>query len=165
MKWEVLSCEAQLNATCDSGAKTMIRKKDITNLPPQQPFPLEPICMFVDGKKMTSDMGSHIRYATGLQIARLFFHETSCMFTDPFDEVAWPHVHCMLNEEVPRLFQVWACKQVMSISATDKNLSRRHWDGRSDKCHAVQFMWRQRSTSWCVLRLAGWRHSCSHLRH
>jgi predicted metalloendopeptidase len=31
--------------------------------------------------------------------------------------------------------------------------------------HAVQFTWRQRSTSWCVLRLAGWRHSCSHLRH
>jgi hypothetical protein len=134
VKWEELSREAQLNAACDSGAKTMIRKQDITDLPPQKPFPLEPICMFVEGKKMTSDTGSHIRYAAGLQIARLFFHETSHMFTDAFDEIAWPHVHRTLNEEVPRLFQVWACKQVMGISATNKNLSRRHRDGRGDKC-------------------------------
>jgi hypothetical protein len=135
VKWEELSPEAQLNAaSCDSGAKTMIWKHDITDLPPQQPFPLEPICMFVDGKKMTSDMGSHIRYAAGLQIAHSFFHETSHIFIDAFDEVDWPHVHRTLNEEVPGLFQVWACKQVMGISATNKNLSWRHWDGRSNKC-------------------------------
>ena len=79
--------------------------------------------MFVEGKKMTLDTGLHIRYASGLQIARSFFHETLRMFTDAFDEVAWPHVHHTLNEEVPRLFQVWACKQVMRISATNKNLS------------------------------------------
>jgi hypothetical protein len=56
------------------------------------------------------------------------------MFTDAFDEVDWPHVHRTLNEEVPRLFQVWACKQVMNIAATNKNLSQRHRDGRCDKC-------------------------------
>jgi hypothetical protein len=54
-KWEELSGEAQLNAACDSGAKTMIRKQDITYLPPQKSFPLEPICMFVEGNKMTLD--------------------------------------------------------------------------------------------------------------
>jgi hypothetical protein len=56
------------------------------------------------------------------------------MFTDTFDEVDWPNVYRTLNKEVPRLFQVWACKQVMNISATNKNLCWRHWDGRSDKC-------------------------------
>ena len=56
------------------------------------------------------------------------------MFTDAFDEVDWPNVHCTLNEEVPRLFQVWACKQVMNISATNRNLCWRHQDGCSDKC-------------------------------
>jgi hypothetical protein len=56
------------------------------------------------------------------------------MFTNAFDEVNWPHVHRTLNQEVPRLFQVWACKQVMNIAATNKNLSRRHRDGRCDKC-------------------------------
>ena len=55
------------------------------------------------------------------------------LLTDAFDEVDWPHVYRTLNEEVPRLFQVWACKQVMNIAATNKNLSRRHRDGRSDE--------------------------------
>jgi hypothetical protein len=55
VKWEELSREAQLNAACDSGAKVMIWKQDITDLPLQ---------------------------------ARLFFHESWCMFTNAFDEVA-----------------------------------------------------------------------------
>ena len=55
-------------------------------------------------------------------------------FTDAFNEVNWPHVHRTLNKEVPRLFQVWACTQVMNIAATNKNLSRRHHDGWCDKC-------------------------------
>ena len=90
--------------------------------------------MFVDGTKMTLDMGAHIWYAAGRQVARSFFHETSRMFTDAFDEVNWPHMHRTLHKEVPRLFQVRACKQVMNIAATNKNVSRRYCDGRSDKC-------------------------------
>ncbi len=101
-RWEDMSRAAQLNSACDAGAKAILRAQDVTNLPPQEVFPLEPICMFVEGKKMTSDTGAHIRYAAGRQIARSFFHQTSRMFTDAFDEVDWPHVHRTLNEEVPR---------------------------------------------------------------
>ncbi len=113
MRWEELSREAQLNAACNAGAKAMLCLQDITNLPQQEPFPLEPLCMFVEGTKMTSDTREHIQYAASRQVARLFFHETSRTFTDAFDEVDWPQAHRTLNEEVPRLFQVWACKQVM----------------------------------------------------
>jgi hypothetical protein len=56
------------------------------------------------------------------------------MFTDVFDEVDWSQVHRTLNEEVPWLFQVWASKQVMNLAAKNKNLRRRHHDGRSNKC-------------------------------
>ncbi len=134
MRWEELSHEAQFNAACNAGAKAMIRKQDITDLPQQKPFPLEPICMFVEGKKMMSDTGPHVRYLAGRQVAHSFFHETLHMFTDAFDEVDWPNVHCTLNEEVPRLFQIWACKQVINISATNRNLLWCHQDGRSNKC-------------------------------
>ncbi len=65
MKWEELSHEAQSKATCNAGAKVMIRKQDITDLPQREAFPLEPVCMFVEGKKMTSDTGPHIQYAAG----------------------------------------------------------------------------------------------------
>jgi hypothetical protein len=56
------------------------------------------------------------------------------MFTDTFDEVDWSQVHWTLNEEVPRVFQVWASNQVMNLAATNKNLHRRHRDGQSTKC-------------------------------
>ncbi len=85
---------------CDTGAKAILSSHDVTDLPQQEAFPLESICMFVDGKKMTSDMGAHIRYAAGRQVARSFFHRSSRMFIDVFDEVDWPHVHRTLHEEV-----------------------------------------------------------------
>ncbi len=133
-RWEDLLREAQLNAACDAGAKVMLRSQDITDLPQQEPFPLEPLCMFVEGTKMTSDTRAHIQYVAGRQVARTFFHETSRMFTEAFDEVDWRQVHWTLNEEVSRLFQVWASKQVMNLAAKNKNLLWRHRDGWSNKC-------------------------------
>jgi hypothetical protein len=65
MWWGDLSRDAQLNARCDVGAKTMLCSQDIKDLPQKEVFPLEPLCMFVEGTKMTSDMGAHIRYAVG----------------------------------------------------------------------------------------------------
>jgi hypothetical protein len=124
VKWEELLHEAQLNAACNASTKAMIQKQDIIDLPQQDTFPLKPICMFVEGKKMMSDTRPHIRYTAGQQVARSFFHETLRMFTIAFDNVDWPNVHRMLNKEVPRLFQMWACKQVMNISATNNNLQR-----------------------------------------
>lgn len=41
-------------------------------------------------------------------------------------------MHYTLSETVPRLFQLWACKQVMNIAATNEFLSRQ--DGRCSRC-------------------------------
>jgi hypothetical protein len=90
--------------------------------------------MLVEGTKMTLDTGAHIRYAAGRQVASSFFQKMLGMFTDAFDKVDWPQVHRTLTKEVPRLFQVWACKQVMNIVATNKNLSQRYSDRQSNKC-------------------------------
>jgi hypothetical protein len=133
-QWEDMTRAAQLNAACDTGTKAMLHSQDITDLPWQEAFPLEPIRMFVDGKQMMSDTGAHIWYAAGCQVARSFFHRTSRLFTDVFNKGDWLQVHWMLNKEVPWLFQVWACKQVMNIAATNKNLCQRHHDRRSNKC-------------------------------
>jgi hypothetical protein len=136
MQWEDLSRVAQLNAACNAGAKAMLYSQDIMDLPRQEVFPQEPICMSVEGTKMTSDTGAHIRYAADRQVARSFFHKTSRI---AFDEVDWPQAHRMLTKEVPRLFQVWACKQVMNIAARNKKLCQRHLNGRSNKCPCCTF--------------------------
>jgi hypothetical protein len=100
-RWEDLSCATQLNSACDAGAKAILRSHDVTDLLQQEASPLEAIGMFLDGTTMTSDTGAHIWCAAGWQVARSFFHQTSRMFTDAFDEVDWPHVHRTLHEEVP----------------------------------------------------------------
>jgi hypothetical protein len=90
--------------------------------------------MFIDEKKMMSDTGAHIWYAAVCQVAHSFFHRTSRLFTDAFVKVDLPQVHWTLNKEVPWMFQVWTCKQVMNIAATNKNLRPRQRDGQSNKC-------------------------------
>jgi hypothetical protein len=102
--------------------------------------------MFVEGTKMTSDKGAHIRYAAGRQVAHKFFHETSRMFTDVFDEVDWLQVHRTLSDEVPRLFQVWAYKQVMNLAATNKNLRDDTTTDGVTNVHAAQYMWKRQTT-------------------
>ncbi len=62
LQWKDLTQAAQLNSARDAGAKAILRSQDVTNLPSQEAFPLEPICITVEGKKMTSDTGAHIRY-------------------------------------------------------------------------------------------------------
>ncbi len=105
-RWEDLTRATQLNSACDARAKTILRSQDVTNLPPHEAFLLKPICMLVEGKKMTLDMGARLRYAAGRHVARSFFHETGRMSPDAFDKFDWPHVHRTLQEEVSRLFQV-----------------------------------------------------------
>lgn len=72
--------------------------------------------MFVDKEKMTSDTGHHIRYEAHKQLARGVYYSLGILFPEQFDEVVWKYVNEM--HEVPGLFQIWACKQVMGIVGT-----------------------------------------------
>jgi len=130
-EWDQLTREAQLNCACDSGAKRVIHGCAADELPRQRPFPLESICVFVEGEKMTSDTGSHIRFAAQLQLAKQFYNRHGVLTTRQFNQVDWLSVYTTLHG-LPRLFRVWACKQVMNIAPTNQNLARR--DGRCATC-------------------------------
>lgn len=45
--------------------------------------------------------------------AALAHEKVNVLQPDQFKEVEWPAVHKALND-VPRMFQIWACKQVTS---------------------------------------------------
>ena len=122
--------QAQLNCLCDAGAKSQILEADPFNLPKQRAFPLEPICMFMGNEKMTSDTGGQIRFAAHRVIAKKVYHALGVLHDHQFEEVDWPHVYDALHG-VPRLFQIWACKQVMDIAPTNNFLK---WDGRDPWC-------------------------------
>ena len=74
-------------------------------------------------EKMTSDTGGQIRFAAHRVIAKKVYHALGVLHDHQFEEVDWPHVYDALHG-VPRLFQIWACKQVMDIAPTVKQLSQ-----------------------------------------
>ena len=123
-KWEDLLRPAQLNCGCDERAKEELWGVDLDEIPAQRQFPLEPIALFVDGTKVTTESGATIRYAAHKKEAREVFHNQNILTPEAFDEVAWPEVFRTLHD-VPKMFQIFACKQVFSVSATFHYLHKR----------------------------------------
>jgi hypothetical protein len=123
-----LSRRAQLNCMCDYKAKEVITDTVMKGKSKSAPFPLEPICMYVEDEKMTSDTGQQIRFAAHHQLARQSLTTPTknggeaILSTEQFDEVDWMAVHAALHS-VPKLFQVWASKQVLKIAGTKKFLA------------------------------------------
>jgi hypothetical protein len=143
--------EAQLNCPVDFGAKRALLSLDATNLPWQQKFPLEAICVWVGREKMTSDTGHHIRYHAHGHLAWEEFTAAGLLSNTQFDLVDWQMVHNTLST-VQRMFQVWACKQVWSIAVTNYELAR--WTTSSRLCPSCMQV---AETSKHVLHCNGWR--------
>ena len=132
VRFDQLDRPAQLNCAADEGAKREILSADVTELPRQRRFPLEPICCFIGKEKMTSDTGPQLRSWVHRQVARTVFDRCKVLQGDQFDAIAWKYVQVAL-EEVPRCFQLWACKQVFDIAGTN-GLRSRWTEGLSKRC-------------------------------
>ena len=66
--------KAQLNCICNHAAKQQIAIDGIESLKNNHMFSLEPIGMFIEGEKMTSDMGEHLRFWAHCQLAWSYYH-------------------------------------------------------------------------------------------
>ena len=119
-----LSRDAQLNCQMDYHAKRAIHEANGPQDIPTRRFPLEPICVFLGKNKLTSDKGERLRYWMHKQLAKNYFHEKSILVAHQFEKVDWDSVHTALRR-VPRMFQIWACKQVMDIAPANGN---RPWE-------------------------------------
>jgi hypothetical protein len=62
-------------------------------------------------------MEKHLRYWAHRSLAKERFYQLDIMYSQQFELVDWEMVHSQLNS-IPKLFQLWACKQVMGISGT-----------------------------------------------
>ena len=129
--FENLTRQSQLNCAVDFGAKRVLLSQDPDNLPKQQAFPLEAISVWAGKEKMTSDTGSSIRYHAHKHLAKEEMAAAGVLTFHQFDRVDWEVVHGALVT-VPRMFQVWACKQVWGIAATNRELAR--WSDTSPLC-------------------------------
>ena len=77
-------------------------------------------------------MAGELRFWVQKQIAEAAFYKLRLMSSDQFQEVAWKQVYDAVLE-TPRMFQIWACKQVTNIAGVNKNLAR-YMKDQSPKC-------------------------------
>ena len=83
-KHDTLLRQSQLNCYCDGGAKSKFGQQVSSNTPPQQPFPLETIFIFINANKMTPDTGSHICFAEHRHLAKKLFNGYKILFAHQF---------------------------------------------------------------------------------
>ena len=72
---------------------------------------------------MTSNTGDSLRLWFHQQLSKAIFFKLGILTPNVFKEVSWRLVYDTL-QEVPRLFQIWACKQVMNKAGTNLIQSR-----------------------------------------
>jgi hypothetical protein len=145
-KWENLTRKEQLNCVANFGAKRVLLPHDTANLPRQDKFLLEAVCIWAGREKMTSDTGHYIRFHAHQQLAREEFAAAGILTKVRFDFMDWHVVHSTLSG-VPRMFQVWACNQVFSIAPTNYELSR--WSTQCPLCPSCMQV----------------RETCAHILH
>ena len=117
-----LTRPAQLNMYCDCMAKGKILELPM-ELPCQKSFPLERVTVWIGNDKLSSDASDLLRFWVHKQLAEKTFHHLGILSSQQFQEVAWKQVHDTLCE-APRMFQIFACKQVNDIAGVNVNLAR-----------------------------------------
>ena len=70
---------------------------------------------------MTAGADDNLRFWCHHELARRVLAEekVGVLQPDEFNEVAWRPIYQALHD-VPRLFQLWACKQVLGIAGTNE---------------------------------------------
>jgi hypothetical protein len=76
-------------------------------------------------------MSWFMRFYAHKQLARTALSDMEVLTARQFNEIAWIHVAKALDE-VPCMFQLWACKQVLGIASTNGIVSK--WDASVDSC-------------------------------
>jgi hypothetical protein len=126
-----LSRKAQLNCICDHTTKQRIAINGPGNGTSGRMFPLEPIEMFSQGEKLTSNTGKLLQFWAHQQLARTYYHSKGIILHDQFDETDWWSLQKTLLS-LTRLFQLWAAKHMNRIAGSMSFLL--HQDGRCNLC-------------------------------
>jgi hypothetical protein len=92
-----LSQKAQLNCICNHTAKQQIALDGLDSPVLGRMFLLEPIGIFVDGEKMTSDTGEQIRFWAHRQLAWPYYNKQGILSHKQFDKIDWTSVHGTLR--------------------------------------------------------------------
>ena len=128
--YDDLSRPSQLNCQMDYQAKLNIWDRVQPTEERTERFPLEPICILLGKNKLTANNCNSLRFWVSRQIAKATFYDRKILFGKVFDSVDWEIIHGALWD-VPRMFAIWASKQVMGTAAANNN---KPWDKSNIYC-------------------------------
>lgn len=135
--WTKLSRPSQLNCACDAAAKQRLYESCEEDTP-YFLLPFESLSIVGAHGKITSDTEETLRFLAHKAEARELFHRQGILLGDQFQEVAWEHVHHTLRG-LPKMFQLFAAKQVFGVSAVLGNLSKQKaYAHLGDKCPSCE---------------------------
>jgi hypothetical protein len=78
---------------------------------------------FIGKEKMTTDTGASSTFWAHRQLAREAMVKGKLLSGKQFDLIAWERLSQGLHG-TPKMFQLWACKQVWDIAATNNLRSK-----------------------------------------
>ncbi len=145
LSWGMLSLEQQLNVICDELANGAVERAitdGVSHFGPKL-LPFESVAVILDGVKLTTDVGSEVRYRLGKEDAERFYTKPRKVVRgtnrgglgwslERFHSVAWHSLGAALKSK-PDMFRIWLSKQCIRICATRQNMARIQ-DILDDKC-------------------------------
>ena len=129
-RWDQMTIFEQLNYWCDILVKAAVDRGilagEYTVGTAQQRLPLEAVAIFHDGRKLSSECGSDIRYhIVRVDACELYITQLE-WYAAVFDYVDWKAQDKILSRK-PDMFRIWICKQVSGFNSCGKNMKR--WFG------------------------------------
>ena len=87
---------------------------------------------------MNSSTSKMLCYWVHHQLARKHFYKMKVLTPHQFKEISWKCIHKALHF-VPRMFAIWACKQVNNIAGTNTNIGwyKKEHDQKCPSCGQV----------------------------
>jgi hypothetical protein len=129
----LLNRKAQLNCICNHTTKQCITIDGLGSCTSGCLFPLEPIGMFIQGEKLTSNTSELLHFWPHRRLARAYYCSRGMILYGRFDKTGWWLLWKTLLT-LPRLFQLWAAKHVNRIAGTTSFLLLLHQDGQCNLC-------------------------------
>ena len=93
------------------------------HLPSKEIFPIEPVAIFAGNEKIAYNTGDSLQFWVRQHLSKELLFKIVILTLLGFKEVSWSLVYDTLHE-VPRLFQLWVCKQVMNRAGKNVIQSR-----------------------------------------
>ena len=118
-----LTLPEQLNVMADKLATVCLENAYSTGRYCTSAFPNEPICLVIDGRKITSSIKNSLYTSWGMRVARELFHIKRIIPHKHFDYVHWDGVREVMTS-LPQMYKVWITKHVSQSCATRRHLSK-----------------------------------------